>query len=187
MNIGKTLYVPDRKSWRAWLGTHYRSEKEIWLVYHKKESGKTRIPYNDAVEEALCFGWIDSIIKKIDGERFAQRFSPRRPGRPYSQANRVRLRAMIAKGKVRREVLASLPEGTLGRFVVPPDILSAIKRNRRAWTNFRKLSGTYKEIRIGFIPGSRNRPEAFRKRLRYFIAMTEKNRLFGFGGIQKHY
>ena len=105
MEITKTLYVVEREKWRAWLSRHYLSEKEIWLVYYRKGSGKPRIAYNDAVEEALCFGWIDSTVKKLDDERFAQRFSPRKPGADYSPANRERLRALIEQGQVAPEVL----------------------------------------------------------------------------------
>src|SRR5206468_6830236 len=70
MKVGKTLYVKNRRGWRAWLATHHRTEPEIWLIYYKKHSGKPRIPYNDAVEEALCYGWIDSITKPVDGSRW---------------------------------------------------------------------------------------------------------------------
>ena len=78
MDIGKTLYVTDRKQWRSWLAKNHTKAKEIWLIYYRKSSGKKRIPYNDAVEEALCYGWIDSIMKSIDEKSFAQRFSPRK-------------------------------------------------------------------------------------------------------------
>src|SRR5215204_5348575 len=108
MDITKTLYVTNPKDWRKWLKKHYKTEKEIWLVYFKKETGKPRIAYNDAVEEALCFGWIDSIVKTLDEERSAQRFSPRNPKSSYSQANKERLRALAEKGKVRKDVLESL-------------------------------------------------------------------------------
>src|SRR6266852_4869269 len=79
MEIGTTLYVKDRRQWRAWLAKHHRTAPEIWLIYYKKHSGRPRIPYSDAVEEALCYGWIDSITKPVDEDRWAQRFSPRRP------------------------------------------------------------------------------------------------------------
>ncbi|MCK4440294.1 hypothetical protein KAU85_04855, partial [Candidatus Bathyarchaeota archaeon] len=71
------LYVTNRDDWRAWLRRNHDAKKEVWLIYYKKHTGKPRIPYDDAVEEALCFGWIDSIIKKIDDEKFAQKFTPR--------------------------------------------------------------------------------------------------------------
>ena len=78
MEIGNTLYVSERTVWRAWLEKHFDTEVEIWLIYPKKDAGKPRILYNDAVEEALCFGWIDSIVKSLDEESSVQRFSPRK-------------------------------------------------------------------------------------------------------------
>jgi uncharacterized protein YdeI (YjbR/CyaY-like superfamily) len=187
MEITKTLYVIKRKDWRIWLKKHYKTEKEIWLVYPKKATGKPRIEYNDAVEEALCFGWIDSIVKSLDQERSVQRFSPRKPKAKYSQANIERLRSLVAKKRVNREVAATLGDILSKKFAIPPDILKAIKANRSAWKNFQKFSESYKRIRVAFIAGARHRPEEFRKRLRHFIAMTEKNKMFGFGGIEKHY
>lgn len=187
MEISRTLYITDRVDWRNWLKKNYRTEAEIWLVYPKKGTGKPRIEYNDAVEEALCFGWIDSIIKRHDDEHTVQRFSPRKPKAKYSQANIERLRALVAKKKVAREVAETLGDILNEEFVIPPDILKAIKSNKEAWKNFQKFSEPYKRIRIAFIDGARKRPEEFMKRLRYFIEMTEKNKMFGFGGIEKHY
>jgi len=183
------LHVTDRKEWRAWLRKHYRSEKEIWLVFYKKHSGKPRIPYNDAVEEALCFGWIDSTVRTIDEDRYAQRFSPRRPRSTYSQANKERLRMLARQGKVMKDVLASLGDivEEKDNFKVPPDILSEIKKNGDAWKNFKGFSPAYIRIRISYIDAARKRPQEFEKRLRNFIKKTEKNKQFGFGGIEKHY
>jgi uncharacterized protein YdeI (YjbR/CyaY-like superfamily) len=181
------FYTSERKEWRAWLRRHHRSEKEIWLVYYKAGSGRPRITYNDAVEEALCFGWIDSTVRRLDENRFAQRFSPRKPKSKYSPANRERLRRLIAGGKVSKAVLATLGTLDVDRFAIAPDILEAIKANRVAWKHFRSFSEPYKRIRIGFIEGARRRPAEFRKRLAYFIRMTEANRQFGFGGIDKYF
>ena len=108
MEITKTLYVTDRADWRTWLQTNYKTASEIWLVYYKKSSGKPTIAYNDAVEEALCFGWIDSIEKGIDNEKFAGRFTPRNPKTPYSESNKIRLRKLLAEDKVLPEVAAGL-------------------------------------------------------------------------------
>lgn len=187
MEITKTLHVTDRKEWRRWLRANYKKEKDIWLVYYKKVTGKPRIEYNDAVEEALCFGWIDSTVKSLDEERSAQRFSPRKAKTPYSPANKERLRKLLKQGKVIKEVRESLAGILEEEFDIPKDILQEIKANEKAWKNFQKFSDAYKRIRIGFIDGARNRPEEFKKRLRYFIKMTEKNKMFGFGGIDKHY
>jgi uncharacterized protein YdeI (YjbR/CyaY-like superfamily) len=182
------LYVATQGEWRNWLETHYKSKNEIWLVYYKKHTGRERIPYNEAVEEALCFGWIDSTSKSIDEDRYAQRFSPRKPKSSYSQANKERLRALVRQGKVVDEVLATL--GDLEEeqeFEIPADILEAIQANEQAWKNFQEFSPSYVRIRVAFIDGARKRPEEFAKRLRYFIEMTEKNKQFGFGGIEKYY
>jgi len=90
MKITKTLYVTTRDEWRSWLEKNHKSEKEIWLIYYKKHTGKPRIPYDDAVEEALCFGWIDSIIKRIDEKKYAQKFSPRKQNSVWSDLNKKR-------------------------------------------------------------------------------------------------
>lgn len=181
MEITKTLYVSDREAWRNWLKEHYKIEKEIWLVYYRKDARQPRIPYNDAVEEALCFGWIDSTVKPLDAERFAQKFSSRRPSSGYSQANKERLRRMIGLGRVMDDVLATLGDTLDEEFVIPPDILQVLQANEKAWANFQRYSDPYQRIRIAFIDGARNRPEEFKKRLKHFIEMTEKNKQFGFG------
>ncbi len=187
MEITQTLHITDRKDWRDWLKKNYKTEKEIWLVYPKKATGKPRIEYNDAVEEALCFGWIDSIIKKLDEDHTVQRFSPRKSKAKYSQANIERLRNLVAKKKVLKEVAETLGDILNEEFVIPPDILQAVQTNQEAWKNFQKFSDAYIRIRIAFIDGARKRPDEFKKRLRHFIEMTEKNKIFGFGGIEKHY
>jgi len=181
------LYVTKAAEWRDWLKEHYKSDQEVWLVYYKKHSGKPRILYNDAVEEALCFGWIDSTVKSIDDNRFAQRFSLRNSKSQFSQANKERLRELVKQGRVVDEVLVTIGSILDEQFEIPPDILAAIQANKEAWKNFQGLSPSYIRIRIAFIDGARNRPQEFRKRLMYFIKMTEKNKQFGFGGIEKYY
>ncbi|HEU0299858.1 MAG TPA: YdeI/OmpD-associated family protein [Longimicrobium sp.] len=181
MEITQTLYAADREDWRAWLAEHHRTEKEIWLVYPRKHTGKPRIPYNDAVEEALCFGWIDSTQKTLDEDHTAQRYTPRRPGVPYSQPNRERLRRMIAQGKVLDEVRESVREMLDEPFAIPPDLLRALRENPRAWENFQRFPEPYQRIRIAFLDTSRDRPEEFEKRLRHFIRMTEQDKRYGFG------
>lgn len=187
MEITKTLYVTNPMDWRKWLKENYKTEKELWLVYYKKATGKPRIEYNDAVEEALCFGWIDSIVKTLDEERTVQRFSPRKPKAKYSQANIERLRYLVAEKKVVKEVAETLGDILKEEFIFPPDILKAIQVNQEAWKNYQQFSDSYKRIRIAFIDGARKRPEEFKKRLSYFIELTEKNKMIGFGGIEKHY
>jgi uncharacterized protein YdeI (YjbR/CyaY-like superfamily) len=186
--VNKLLYVATRQEWRVWLKKHYKREKDIWLIYYRKRSGKPRISYNDAVEEALCFGWIDSTVRSLDEQRFAQRFSVRSPKSRYSQANKERLRALVKQRKVAKEVLAALGD-TLDdeAFEIPPDILRALKAHKVAWKNLQGFSPAYVRIRVAFIEAARKRPAEFEKRLRHFIQMTENNKQFGFGGIEKHY
>src|SRR3989304_1671579 len=106
MEIGETLYVTEAAAWRAWLEANHASTAEIWLVYPNKRSGQPRIAYNDAVDEALCFGWIDSIVKNLDTDRAAQRFTPRRPKGPLSEMNKARIRRLHAAGKMTPAELA---------------------------------------------------------------------------------
>jgi uncharacterized protein YdeI (YjbR/CyaY-like superfamily) len=181
------LYFTDRAEWRVWLSENHDKEKEAWLLYPKKTSGRPRILYNDAVEEALCFGWIDSRIKRVDEHTYAQRFSPRKPGSSYSEANKQRLRTLVKQGKVIPSVLATLGGILDEEYAAPADILDALQANAQAWENYQSFSPAYRRIRVAFIEGARNRPVEFEKRLNHFIKMTEKNRLIGFGGIEKHY
>jgi len=183
MELGKTLYAANRKAWRAWLSKNRAGEKEIWLIYYKKSSGKPRIPYNDAVEEALCFGWIDSTAKKVDGERFAQRFSPRRPNSGLSQMNRERIRKMISEGRMTKAGLAAVSHAFKGdeEFAFPEEILKAIRKDEKAWENFQKLPESYKRIRVAYIDSRRRHGgDMFRRSLRHFIRMTAKGKRFGF-------
>lgn len=186
MDISETLYVTNRDDWRSWLERNYKSENEIWLVYYRVQTGKPRIPYNDAVEEALCFGWIDSIVKKIDQDRFAQRFTPRNPNSEFSQTNKERLKKLIAEGKVIPEVSASLDNAALQDFDYPTDILVALRENEQAWENFQRYSDSYQRIRIAYIDGARDRPGEFEKRLNHLIMMTEQGKQFGYG-IEDYY
>ena len=183
----KLLHLTQRSEWRAWLKRNYKTKDEIWLVYAKKHTGKPRISYNDAVEEALCFGWIDSTVRSIDEDSFAQRFSVRKSMSNYSQTNKERLKTLVKEGKVMKEVLASLPDISDDDFEIPGDILEAIQSNRQAWKNIQGFSQPYIRIRIAYIESARNRPDEFKKRLANFIKKSEKNKQFGHGGIEKFF
>ncbi|MBI2427575.1 MAG: YdeI/OmpD-associated family protein [Ignavibacteriales bacterium] len=185
MNICATLYVTDRKQWRSWLSKHHKTSPEIWLIYYRKESGKPRISYNDAVEEALCYGWIDSIAKPRDKQSWYQRFSPRKPKSVLSELNKERIRRLIRAKKMTRYGLDSIKQHLTKRtsapkkFILPKDILAVLKSDPIVWKNFQKFPAAYKMIRVGWIDGARKRPQEFKKRLRYFIKMTAANNRFG--------
>ena len=183
----KTVYVASRSDWRAWLEKHFDTEKEIWLIYPKKSSGRPRISYNDAVEEALCFGWIDSTVRSIDEEHTAQRFSPRNPHSNFSQANKERLKWLLKENMLHPSMQAIAKKVLKEEFVFPPDIVAAIKDDTVAWEQYQKFSPSYKRIRVAYIDAARNRPEEFKKRLAHFIEKTRENKQIGFGGIEKYY
>ena len=187
MEIGETLYVADRKPWRAWLEANFDSAKEIWLVYPNKASGEPRILYNDAVEEALCFGWIDSIIKKLDSLRAVQRFTPRNPKSGYSQQNKERLRWLADEGLLHPSVRESVEDVLNEEFVFPEDILRAVRANERAWEHFQGFSPAYRRIRVAYIDNARSRPEVYQSRLKNFIKATEQGKQIGYGGIEKYF
>jgi uncharacterized protein YdeI (YjbR/CyaY-like superfamily) len=155
-------------------------------VSYRKHTGNPSIPYNDAVEEALCFGWIDSIVKKLDEERYAQRYTPRRARSGYSQTNKERLKHLIKQGKVMPEVLAELSEVDLEGFEYPTDIMTAICENEQAWENFQRYSESYQRIRVAYINGARDRPGEYEKRLEHLIKMTKQDKQFGHG-IEDYY
>src|SRR5512132_1153373 len=109
MDIGETLYVTSAAEFRRWLKAHHSKKKEIWVVQYKKATQKPSIPYAEAVEEAICFGWIDGFEKGMDAERYATRFSPRRPKSNWTNTNKDRARKKIAEGRMTPAGRASLP------------------------------------------------------------------------------
>jgi uncharacterized protein YdeI (YjbR/CyaY-like superfamily) len=187
MEIKKTLYVTNRKDWRKWLIKNHKSEKEIWLVYYRKATGKPRIPYDDAVLEALAYGWIDSIIKKIDEESFAQRFSPRRKNSILSQMNKERIRELMKEKRMTKVGLKALAHvfnpktDKTEKLIIPNDILKKLKTNKNAWKHFQKMPLPYKRIRISYISDCKIKGlNIYKKSLFHFIKMTAQNKRIGF-------
>jgi uncharacterized protein YdeI (YjbR/CyaY-like superfamily) len=179
VEIGKTLRVTRREQWRDWLAANHASEPEIWLIFHTKASGKPQVTYNDAVAEALCFGWIDSIVKKHGPDSRAQRFTPRRPKSKLSEMNKVRVRRLAAEGRMTPAGLAVIGDVLDEPFVVPEDILAALQADSETWRNFEAFPESYQRIRIGWIDGARQRPAIFQQRLDYFLRLTKQNKRFG--------
>ena len=114
MNARQTLHVTSRREWRSWLSKHYKSKDGIWLVFYRKSSGEPTIDYDEAVEEAICFGWIDVQIRRIDDHKHMRRFTPRRQRSNWSDSNKRRALRMLREGKMTGA----------GRSVLPPDVLS---------------------------------------------------------------
>ena len=182
------LNIKTRAEWRNWLENNFNTKQEVWLVYAKKSTGKQRVQYNDAVEEALCFGWIDSTNKTLDNDHTIQRFTPRKPKSSYSQPNIERLKRLAENNLIHSSILKTVDEIISQEFVFPQDILDEIKRDKTVWNNYIKFSESYKRIRVAYIDSARKRPEEFTKRLTNFIQKTRENKLItGFGGIDKYY
>jgi uncharacterized protein YdeI (YjbR/CyaY-like superfamily) len=180
MEIGQKLRVTTRKAWRAWLEKNHARKKEIWLVYATKKSGKGRVDYSDAVEEALCFGWIDGTMKSIDENYFAQRFSPRRSRKSQlSETNKERVRRMVRAGLMTPAGLEKIRDRMSEKFVLAPDIAAALKRDPQTWKNFQRFPKWYQRVRVGWLDMSRTRPDIFESRLRYFLKMTKQNKRYG--------
>jgi uncharacterized protein YdeI (YjbR/CyaY-like superfamily) len=161
------------------------------LIYYRKQTGKPRISYNDSVEVALCYGWIDSTVKLMDNNRTVQRFSPRRKKSELSEMNKERVRKLIKSGEMtpkgleiikhhfEEDVKSKNTNFAFKEFKIPTDILDELKADPIVWHNFEQFPDHYKIIRTGWIDGARKRPEEFKKRLKYFINMTRKNKMYG--------
>ena len=188
MTTDKILNIKTRTDWRNWLEQNFNIENEVWLVYAKISTGKQRIQYNDAVEEALCFGWIDSTNKMLDKDHTIQRFTPRHTISSYSQPNKERLKWLAENNLIHHSFLKTIQEIISKEYVFPLDIIDEIKKDKTTWNNYIKFSEPYKRIRIAYIESARKRPNEFIKRLTNFIQKTRENKLVsGFGGIDKYY
>jgi uncharacterized protein YdeI (YjbR/CyaY-like superfamily) len=188
MDGNRIVYFKDRLQWRQWLSEHFESESEIWFVFPSKASGETGVSYNDAVEEALCFGWIDGRAGTLDETHQLRRFTPRRAGSPYSRPNVERLIRLDAEGLIHPKIRPSVGDVISSPYVFPEDILLAIRRDETAWRNFQAFSEPYRRIRVAYIDAARARPAEFEKRLSNFIKKTRENKLIvGYGGVDKYY
>jgi uncharacterized protein YdeI (YjbR/CyaY-like superfamily) len=169
-NSLKTLDVRTAAAWRAWLSKHHKTQSEVWLVFHKRHTGRSSIAYDDAVDEALCFGWIDSLIRRLDDDRYARKFTPRRPDSRWSTANRKRYARLVASGRLMAagrklaptERSGDAPPVSSGN--VPPYIERAIKRHRSAWKFFQNLAPSYRRMYILWIDSAK-REETKARRL----------------------
>ncbi len=188
-----SAYIPTRKAWREWLEKHHESEQVIWLIHYKKHTGKPSIPYKDAVEEALCYGWIDSLVRRIDDERYMQKYTPRKKKSTWSKHNVRRVKKMIAEGKMKSGGMelyeyarenGLLPdmdeEGRSGKvFPEAPDyFIRALRDNPEAEKTFNGLAPSYKLQFLGWIMDAR-REETRMRRLKEAIGLLESGKKLG--------
>lgn len=190
MKISQTFRASNRDEWRVWLEANHSSEQEIWLEYYKASSGKTGIDYESSVEEALCFGWVDSLVHKIDEEKYARKFNPRRAGSPWSAANKARVEKLIAEGRMTAAGLAKYdPEARestneavqrirRGEDPIPAELLGAVEANLKAWETFRRMAPSRQRQSMSWI-ASASKAETRKKRLEELIQILEQGKELG--------
>lgn len=185
----KEHYARNRKEWRDWLQDNHDSEQEIWLVYFKKQTGKPSVGYTESVEEALCFGWIDGIKKRIDEERYTHRFTPRRSNSKWSELNIRLAEKLIKEGTMTEAGLASFRRRShygertdtvrkQEELQLPTEIERVIKRNKVAWDNFENLAPSYRKQYVLWLTMAK-RAVTKEKRLKEAIDLLEKNEKLG--------
>jgi uncharacterized protein YdeI (YjbR/CyaY-like superfamily) len=179
----KTLAVRSRRQWRAWLARHHATSPGVWLVFHKAHTGVKSIRYEETVREALCFGWIDSLVKRLDEERFVLKITPRKPTSKWSNINRKRWVELEAAGLLTSAGLAAPP--TRNTYaprptvpILPAYIARALKANPKAWEFFRELAPTYRRDFVVWIHTAK-RPETRARRIRESIALLVKRKKLG--------
>lgn len=180
------IYFSELKNWHDWLQEYHNSCQEIWLIFYKKHTGKTSLKYEEAVEEALCFGWIDSLIKKLDEECYARKFTPRTDISKWSDLNIKRLNKLIKEGRMRPEGLAKItpeilsgkPQQRSAELTVPEYITLKLKEFPEANQNFSILPPSHKKRYIGWIDAAK-KMETKQRRLQEAIEMLLKNERLG--------
>ena len=178
-----TLDIRTRQTWRAWLAKHHAVSPGVWLVFHKNHTGKPSVPYDDAVCEAICFGWIDSLIKRVDDDRYLRKFTPRRPGSRWSDLNRRRWAGLEKAGLLAAPGRAAAPtrktyEQRPRLPELPADVAAAFKRNPKAWRFFQELAPTYRRHFVGWIHTAK-RADTRERRLRESIELLAAGKKLG--------
>ena len=161
--------VRGRAQWRAWLRKHHASSEGAWLVYHKQHTGVQSVDYDDSVREALCFGWVDSLIRSLNADTYARKFTPRRPGSKWSDSNRKRWKELSEAGLLQAAGLAAAPTSNRAARPaipqrVPAYITNAFKSNAKAWRAFQALPKTQRRDFVVWISMAK-RPETRAKRI----------------------
>jgi uncharacterized protein YdeI (YjbR/CyaY-like superfamily) len=180
-----TLDVHTRAAWHAWLEKHHGSASEIWLVFHKQHTGAPGVGYEDSIEEALCFGWVDSLVRRLDDDRYARKFTPRKPGSAWSVINRRRYASLAQRGLLQEagrvnapgtKVAIAPPRGAWA--TLPKYIERALKESGAAWRHFEQLAPSYRRKYIGWIDSAK-RDDTKERRLREAVGLLAKGKKLG--------
>ena len=178
-----TLDVRTEQQWRRWLAKHHASTPGVWLVRHKRHTAIKSIPYEDLVRTALCFGWVDSLVKRLDDDRYAIKVTPRKPTSKWSDINRRRWNDLKAAGLLHAPGVAAAP--TENRYrkhppipELPAYVAKAFKANPRAWQYFQALAATYRRNFVVWIHMAK-RPETRERRIRESIELLAAGKKLG--------
>jgi uncharacterized protein YdeI (YjbR/CyaY-like superfamily) len=185
MKNQKALPLTNRNEWRKWLAKNHDRENEIWLVFYKRHTGKPCLPYPEALEEALCFGWIDGKLKRIDDEKHAIRFCPRRPKSVWSKNNRQTAQRLIREGRMtpagRGKIAEAKKNGNWSaayrsreKVPLPEDLKKSLQADKQAWRNFNNFANSYQTMYIWWISAAK-RPQARTKRIERVVARSARN------------
>jgi uncharacterized protein YdeI (YjbR/CyaY-like superfamily) len=180
----KTFEAKTPGQWKKWLAKHHESETEVWLVFHKKHTGKASIAYKDALDEALCFGWIDSLIKRLDEDRYARKFTPRRPDSIWSAVNRKRYASLKAEGRLMPAGLRRAPTEktyaarTKSFSKTPAYMREELRKHPAARENFDKLAPSHRKMYIAWIDSAK-REETKTRRLSKAVRLLSQGKTLG--------
>lgn len=186
----KQVHVTTRSQWRRWLAeNHDKEEKGIWLVFYKKATGRPSLEYEESVEEALCFGWIDSVIRRMDDDQYCRKFTPRRNTSKWSNTNKKRVAKIIKEGRMtefgRAKIEAAKRSGRWERDPrpvmnsdIPQELAEALARNRKAKDFFEKLAPSHRKHFVGWIVSAK-RPETREKRIKESLALLARGEKLG--------
>jgi len=180
-----TIFCKNRDEWRSWLEKNHKTESEIWLIYLKKHTKKETVSYNDAVEQALCFGWIDSLVKSIDQNSYMQKYTPRKSNSVWSLANKKRVEKMITEGKMTpagmEKVKTAKKSGWWDKaysskteFKIPDELINALKENPIAFKNFNNFPPSARNNYIGYIISAK-KEDTIKRRIAFVVERSEKN------------
>jgi uncharacterized protein YdeI (YjbR/CyaY-like superfamily) len=184
------LYIKTNSEWRKWLSKNYNKSNGVWLVFFKRETGKLSLNYNAAVEEALCFGWIDSLVKKIDKEKYVRKFTLRNNNSVWSELNKRRVQKVIKEGRMTsfglEKVTAAKKSGIWNKKIklpeisddIPKEFIAALKKNKKANENFEKLAHSHKKRYFLWINQARKK-DTKEKRINESVNLLSKNLKLG--------
>jgi uncharacterized protein YdeI (YjbR/CyaY-like superfamily) len=186
MSLEDALLFNDRNGWCSWLEKNHRNTKEVWLLHYKKQSKKQTLKHIDAVEEALCFGWIDSKLKKIDEDRFILKYTPRKPKSPWSKINKEKAEAMILSGKMRQAGLEKIEEAKKHglwdtaytnkvKERIPLDLKKALLADNTAWDNFQHFANSYRNMYCGWVKSAKTN-ETRKRRIAQVVERSRNNK-----------